>query len=732
MNAVKGLIDKDNLELSLMDVLYQAMQNRWIIASVFIFCLIISAVMIYIEKPTYESKLLLQIDSVKNNVTQDLVSQLSNQSSLNEFASTQISLIRSRFVLEPVIEKLGLNIYYEPDLSWKKKFFKTQNYNYSVNYFKVPNYDLNKSFKIFFDRSEHLKLVDDSGKIILEGKVGQLITNQLGYKIKINHANFIPNEAFFIKKFSSLNALDELLAHLKIQQMGDRGMLNTGILELSLQGHDVKQIVNTLNEIALEAVRRDVKKKSQEAAKTLEFLYYQLPITKNHLQDSEQKLNNYRAQSGKIDIKVQTQFLLQKLVSLDNELDRLKLKKMSMLAYYTKKHPKIINLEERIQGIQKQRLKLETILKALPASDQIAMNLMRDVNVKKMLYMKLLNKIQELEVIKAGTISNVHILTKASEPQLPLPSHAKAYLLLALIFATLISTVIILIKNIFYNKIEDPYWIEKHYQIPNLAIIPYAKEQNQNVLVQKNKIFNLVSHEFPQSLAIEALRSLRTSIQVNLATSTNNIVTIMGVSPSVGKSFISSNLAYLMASAGKRVLIIDADLRKGTVHKYMHLEASPGLAEILEKDLKFENLIQKNIYPNLDVLPRGDYPKNPSELLMKAQFSHMLEELSSKYDLIIVDTAPVLMVTDAVLIGGRSSNNYLIIGAKAHQSVEIDLVMKRLNAAGVRLIGTIFNISQSENYQNLFGRYARYGQYYHYNHYAHYYADDKILEKANG
>lgn len=727
MNAEKGLMEKENFNLSLIDILYLIMQNRWVVGAVFIFCLLISGLFIYTEKPNYESRLLLQVDNPKNTFTQEIVSQLTSQASSADAASTQISLIKSRFILEPVIEKLGLNIHYNLPSSWRNQLFSSPVQPNMVKEFVVPTQYLSKKFKIIFNAKHYLKLYDFQNQLILQGKVGELLVDPSGlYKIHVHQKSYKPNYQFFIEKSSSLNVVDELLSQLKIQQMGERGTTSTGILELAIQGHDSTRIMSILNTIAKVAVDRDIRKKSQEAAKTLEFLYHQLPITQKQLQQSENELNAYRSKSGKIDIKIQTQFLLQKMVHLDTKLNQLRLRKMTLLSYYTTKHPKIINLQEQIQGIENQRQELEKTLKNLPASDQVALNLMREVSVKKMLYMKLLSKIQELEVIKAGTISSLHILTKASRPHAPLPSHAKVYILLALIIASAISTLIIIIKNILYFKIEDPYWVEKHYHIPNLAIIPYAKEQIE-IKSSKNKCISLIAHEYPKSLAIETLRSLRTSIQVNLATSSNNIVTIMGISPGVGKSFISSNLAYLMSSAGKRVLIIDADLRKGTVHKYMKLHAAPGLTEVLENKVSIQQAIHHHVYPHLDVMTRGVYPINPSELLMKPEFGNVIKQLSLKYDLIILDTAPVLMVTDAVLIGGISSNNYLIIGAKSHQSIEIDLVVKRLNTAGIRLIGTVFNITKGENSQNLFGRYARYGQYY-YSGYSNYYADEKVVE----
>ncbi|WP_147265595.1 CpsD/CapB family tyrosine-protein kinase, partial [Acinetobacter baumannii] len=143
---------------------------------------------------------------------------------------------------------------------------------------------------------------------------------------------------------------------------------------------------------------------------------------------------------------------------------------------------------------------------------------------------------------------------------------------------------------------------------------------------------------------------IRTAIHFALANAKNNIIMIAGPSPEVGKSFISTNLATIFAQGNKRVLLIDADMRRGYMHKYFDVDVKPGLSELLSGQADLQKVLHKTQVTNLDVITRGKSPTNPSEILSSNQFKELLEQLQSQYDHIIIDTPPVLAVTDGIII----------------------------------------------------------------------------------
>jgi tyrosine-protein kinase Etk/Wzc len=720
MNTDKQFKKIEEEEIDLAAIFHQMWLNKWIILGILSLSLLIGGLYAMRQIPQYQSNVLLQIDSKQPGFGQagNAVSQLflSGASSADS-AATQTALIQSLFILDPVINSLGLNLNVSPKLTFWKRIFSPHSLNkLDFSSFEVSHSLLNKRLILVIDKPQHVQLYDSDMNLLLQGNVGELLTNSGGdIRFKVKSITASIGSKFTIVKQSNAMVVKSLLTRLSISEAGEKMRQNTGVLNISLRDVNPEVVVKTLNAIASVTKTKDAEKKAQEAAQTLEFLYKQLPVTKKLLQDAESSLNRYRARSGKIDIKLQTQFLLNQLAELAKQEAELEIKKIEMLQQYTSLHPLIIALNAQIKALNTQEKGLQNELRKLPASDQVALNLMRDVKVKQALYMILLNKIQELQVVKAGTISGVRVLSYAQLPDASMPSKKSLICISSVLIGFLLSFVCIYSRKLFSPRVDDPHWSERHFNIPNLAIVPYSKEQTD---MGKDKPFAVLAHSNPRNLAIESLRSLRTSLQVSLACSSNNIISIMGICPGVGKSFISSNLAYLLAAGGKRVLIIDGDLRRGTLHKYFSEEPSPGLSDVLGSDTEIERALRlTSVHQNLTILPRGAYPKDPSELLMRDRFKELMENLNKHYDVIIIDTPPVLLVTDAVLIGGYSSINYLVVGAGVHQSGEMELVIKRLSASGVQLQGTIFNFHRAVSTSQYYGKYYQHSYYYY---------DDKV------
>ena len=222
--------------------------------------------------------------------------------------------------------------------------------------------------------------------------------------------------------------------------------------------------------------------------------------------------------------------------------------------------------------------------------------------------------------------------------------------------------------------------------------------------------------ENPADLAIEAIRSLRTSLHFAMLESSNNILVISGASPNAGKSFISSNLGAIVAQTGKRVLLIDADMRKGYIHKVFGVSNSNGISEILSGKSTVGSAILKTQLDNLDIITRGQVPPNPSELLMHERLKLFLESVSKEYDLILVDTPPILAVTDAAIIGQYVGTVLLVARFELNTAKEIEISKRRFEQSGIPVKGCILNgvVKKASSY---------YG--YGYNHYGYSYNTDK-------
>ena len=221
----------------------------------------------------------------------------------------------------------------------------------------------------------------------------------------------------------------------------------------------------------------------------------------------------------------------------------------------------------------------------------------------------------------------------------------------------------------------------------------------------------LLAHANKDDLVLESFRSLRTSVQFALMEAENKIIMISGPSPEIGKSFVSTNFAYLMAESGKKILLIDADMRKGHIHASFNIDKSPGLSETLSGEYELSNVIRKDtLHKDLDVITCGVYPPNPSELLMSDAFQALLSKLEDSYDLIVIDTPPVLAVTDASIVGRYAATSFMILRSGSHHLREIQIAFKRFEQNGVKIKGAIFNGVELKK-----GRYGdKYGNGYKY------------------
>jgi tyrosine-protein kinase Etk/Wzc len=325
---------------------------------------------------------------------------------------------------------------------------------------------------------------------------------------------------------------------------------------------------------------------------------------------------------------------------------------------------------------------------------------MRDVKSSSELYTMLLNKAQELRVVKSGTVGNVRIIDEASEPRRPQRPNAPLVLAIAITLGVFGGVAGVFMRRALDQTTDDPDEIEASTGLPVYATIPHSAQQGT-----VPGAGHLLAAIDPGDIAIENLRSLRTSLKFALVESNNNVVAITGPAIGVGKSFVSSNLAHVIAAADTRVLLVDCDLRRGRLHRQLGLERKPGVSDVVSGSTDSASAIQPTTNPNLDLLATGRIPPNPAELLGSHAFAEFLAWASRHYGLVVLDTPPVLAVTDATVVARLAGVNLLVLRAGAHSLREIGLAARRFSNAGVHLHGVVLNDVQSVR-----GRYGKYGR----------------------
>ncbi|CAM0814507.1 polysaccharide biosynthesis tyrosine autokinase [Acinetobacter baumannii] len=673
-------------------------------------CVILSVVcaLLYLRvtPDTYSVDALVQVEDSKG-ASAALLGDLSQMIEQKSPAQAEIEILKSRLVLGSVIKDLHLNIQvsstentfthrllsdtdYKTEYAKKSVLFKDGLKSFDIRQFEIPAYYLDKNLLLDFDK-QSLRLSDpDTEEVILTVPLNQAnsVTGPYGlWKVAIFTKDQF-DSTYNIKKLSLPLAIKSISSDYSVEEKGKL----TGILGLSYQGQDQEHITKVLNAILATYSAQNIERRSAESAQTLKFLDEQLPDLKKQLDDAERQFNKFRQQYNTVDVTKESELYLTQSITLETKKAELEQKQAEMAAKYTAEHPAMREINGQLAAINKQIGELNSTLKQLPDVQRQYLQLYREVEVKTQLYTALLNSYQQLRIAKAGEIGNVRIVDTAIEPVQPIKPKKLLVLILSVFVGGFIGTLIALLRNMLRTGIKDSGQIENELDLPVYATVPRSPIQESRIkILKKKKSIPILAVKNSDDIAIESLRSIRTAIHFALANAKNNIIMIAGPSPEVGKSFISTNLATIFAQGDKRVLLIDADMRRGYMHKYFDVDVKPGLSELLSGQADLQKVLHKTQVTNLDVITRGKSPTNPSEILSSNQFKELLEQLQSQYDHIIIDTPPVLAVTDGIIISQYTGVNLIVARYAKSQMKELELTVNRFEQAGVKVNGFILN-----------------------------------------
>jgi tyrosine-protein kinase Etk/Wzc len=403
---------------------------------------------------------------------------------------------------------------------------------------------------------------------------------------------------------------------------------------------------------------------------------------------------------------------LQQSVDANTSLLELQQKRAELVQRFTPAYPGVAAVDKQIAEVKDQLSSLSAHVDGLPDLEQTAIRLLRDVTVNNDLYTSLLNNAQQLRVLKAGKVGNVRVVDSAPEPEEPVKPKKALVIALGVVFGLLLGTAAAFFRKTVLGGVEDGFVIERATNLSLYATVPFSanqKELDNNVLEQSE--IKVLAERYPEDITIESIRSLRTSLQFAMLDATNNVIMITSPCPASGKTFISTNLAAILANGGKRVLLIDGDMRRGHTHESFGLKRDLGLSNLIVGSHSIDLVVHKNVIEGLDFISTGPLPPRPAELLLNKKFKEILEDLSSRYEIILIDAPPVLAVTDAALIGAYSGTTLLSLRYGLHPLGEITETARRLTQAGVTLRGALLNgvPRHSAKYGRYLARYYNYG-----------------------
>ncbi len=720
MSSVKNRnIDRETDEIDLKRLMGELIDHRKLIISVTSLFTLVSLVYALFSTPIYQADALLQVEQKQGNAILSSLSQMLPDSQPQ--SAPEITLLQSRMVLGKTVDELNLQTRVEQDYfpllgkGWARLTGDKQGSLQISRLYISPELQDIKEFVLQVIDNHNYMIILNRKEI--KGVTGKLI-NDNGLAIKVDVINAEPNTKFNISYVTKLKAITDLQKVFSVSEQGK----DTGMLSLSLTGDNPEVLERILNSISNNYLAQNIARQAAQDAKSLEFLNAQLPKVRSELDSAEDKLNQYRRQKDSVDLSLEAKSVLEQIVNVDNQLNELTFRESEVSQLFTKEHPTYKALMEKRKTLQDEKAKLNERVSAMPKTQQDILQLSRDVESGQAVYMQLLNRQQELNIAKSSAIGNVRIVDDAVAQPQPVKPKKAIVILVGLLLGTLISVSLVLLRVFLRRGIESPEELEE------IGINVYASIPVSEALAKKNMQSNgwkkkniseyqsFLAIENPADLAIEAIRGLRTSLHFAMMEARNNILMISGASPNAGKTFVSSNLAAIIAQAGKKVLFIDTEMRKGYTHKLFELNNNDGVSDILAGKVELSKAIKTVNRAGFDYISRGAVPPNPAELLMHRRMGELFQWASDHYDLVIVDTPPILAVTDAAIIGNYVGTTLLVARFEENTVKEIEVSAKRFEQSGVIIKGCILNgvVKKASNY---------YG--YGYSHYGYNYSDDK-------
>ena len=686
------------------------LENKALIAAVALITVLVGTLYVFVASPIYQANLLIEVTD-KPTSAKNILGDLAGALDLKTATASEMEILRSRKVVSQAVDNMRLYIDVRPKYfpligSWIARrnallsdpgLLGYGGYVWGAERADVSRFDVPEdlegvTFALIAAGDNKYRLVLDDPDINVEGEVGattRLQTDSGVVELHVDRLDAKPGAKFYLTRYARLETVETLQDALKIAEKGKQ----SSVIGVSLDGPDRKQVRAILNEIGREYIKQNTDREAEEAEKSLAFLNHQLPALKQELERAESALNALRNNRGTIDLGEEARTILQQSVLAQTKMVELRQKKEDLLTRFENDHPAVTAINQQMRALEREMAGVDAKIKKLPTVEQDVFRLTRDVKVNTDLYTGLLRSTQQLRLATESKVGTARLLDGAETPVKPIKPRRILVIAASAMAGLLLGAVIAIVRKSLYGRIHAPEEIKESLGLPVSATIPYSPTQEQlYAQMQGNaKAKSVLALDLPTDSAIESLRSFRASVQFAMRDSTNNIIVITSATPGVGKSFVAVNFAAVLASVGKRVLLIDSDLRKGYLHRFLGLDRKNGLSEIVTGKVVYGQAIHKDVVENVDFISTGELTSKPAELLAHENFAKLLQLLSARYDFVVVDTAPVLAAPDALTLGPQAGAMFNIVRGGVSTVDEVEESVKRLNQAGATVTGTIFN-----------------------------------------
>ncbi|AIV89945.1 polysaccharide biosynthesis tyrosine autokinase [Burkholderia pseudomallei] len=695
--------------IAVLDIL---IEGRWLIAAIALGVFIVGVVYAVFSKPVYQADILIQVeDSPDTSAAKSLLGDVSSLFDVKSSAAAETQILASRLVVSRAVDNLKLFIDAKPKRfpvigHWLARRseglsdpglagfggYAWGQERIDVATFDVPRAMEGDTFELTMLDARRYRLDGgdlERGAVGVVGRLERIAAKGGPIALRVDAFAAKPGATFVLVRHSRLRTIEALQDNLDVQER----VKQSDVVVASLRDTDPDLVSRALNEIGRQYIAQNIQRKSAEAAQSLEFLNGQLPTLKQQLTDSEARLTKLRDEHGSVDLTEEAKLVLAQSADAKTRLLELQQKRQELLSRFMPKHPSVVAIDQQIAALDGYRGTAEQQIKRLPALQQQFVRLMLDVKVNTDLYTALLNNMQQLQLVRAGKVGNVRLVDTAAVPEVPVKPKKALVALASLLLGVLAGCGTAVGRSMLFHGISDPNEIERRLGLSVYATVPRSDRQRALTERAKHKAraLSLLCVAHPDEPAVESLRSLRTALQFAMLDAKNNVVVIAGPAPGVGKSFVSANLAAVLTMAGKRVLLIDGDIRKGHLNDYLGLARGKGFSELIAGSAQPDDVLHRDVIAGLDFISTGAMPKNPAELLLNARVSTLIDTFSQRYDAVVIDSPPVLAVADTGILAATAGTAFLVTLAGSTKLGEIAESAKRLAQNGVRLSGVVFN-----------------------------------------
>lgn len=728
----------------------------WFAISVFLCCLI---GYVYAKKHPRENIAKSSILVTQDDSTVNMMNGLGGLFGADPYVQDEIFVIKSHSILKSVVKELGLNKIHTVKTGLLTSRFEYPEYPVDVVFDSEIADTLSTmlNFTVSVDKNGENA---DIKLIIKDKKVADFDDVKLPYTIKTGFGDFTvtktkayPKEKESLKTWINVFGYDGAAEALNLEVLADIASKKSNVIDLSIKSTNSRYICDVLNSIMAVYNRRGIEERNQRALKTAEFIEERLMLIGAALNDAESEIETYKEGNRLVDVQAEAalnsqlktkyesqlvdlqtreeilkmtrdfltsdanKFELLPVVSLDGverdhsieSYNQLILRRMNMLVGAKENNRYLMELDKQInamranilvatqQALETNRIAINEArgqanmavskLGNIPTQERQYIGLKRQQEVKQQLYLFLLQRSEETAMLIANAIPKGQIIDPAFILSEPIGAGTKTILAVAFIVGLFIVVVVLYIKDFFHTRIDSRSDIEKNTDLPILGEICVDKTGHKLVVNPANT-----------SATSELFRMVRSNLQFILTGADDKVVMITSSRSSEGKSFISTNLAASLALLNKKVVLIGMDIRKPQLANYLGLSPTPGLTQYLsDSSMPVGDIIQSyDEIPDLDIIVAGPIPPNPGELMNSPRIAELIAKLREMYDYVIVDTAPIGMVSDSFNISKLVDATIYVMRENVTHTQDVVFLNEKVDEGRLKRVNIILNGSSTQ------------------------------------